>query len=207
MQSLNLPGSLQALEKPLGLPLSLTSHAEELRQQDGVHRIQRSMRDVDMLKADDVGIYKEGVELLQQEASEDESVKLKYGTDRWNRQPSQQAAERLYSQVAEIDNYLKSAGSSDELVKKKLRDCEGVLTILGGTDRHIEDYVPSSRRATMLPRVEREAGRLRTMLNEVNRFENRRRRKIENLREKAKGDDISKILILKRDLHHSLTRS
>jgi programmed cell death 6-interacting protein len=32
LSSLNLPGSLQALEKPLGLPPSLTSHAEEIRQ-------------------------------------------------------------------------------------------------------------------------------------------------------------------------------
>src|SRR5437773_1684287 len=32
LSSLNLPGSLQALEKPLGLPHGLVQHAEEIRQ-------------------------------------------------------------------------------------------------------------------------------------------------------------------------------
>ncbi|KAK4908249.1 pH-response regulator protein palA/rim20, partial [Elasticomyces elasticus] len=45
LSSLNLPGSLQALEKPLGLPPTLVSHAEEMRQQDGLNRLHRSIED------------------------------------------------------------------------------------------------------------------------------------------------------------------
>ena len=149
------------------------------------------MRDVETLKANDVAAYEEGVEFLRMEASEDDQAKLKYGTDRWKRLPSQQAAERLYTQLGEIAGYLKSSASSDELIKKKLKDCEGVLKVLEGTDRDLEEYVPSSRRAVMPPKVEREASRLRAVLNETTRLESRRRRKIEVLREKAKADDIS----------------
>jgi programmed cell death 6-interacting protein len=85
---------------------------------------------------------------------------------------------------------LKSANSSDELVKKKLKDSEAVLEILQGTDRDIENYVPSSRKATMPPKVEQEARKLRSLLNEVGRLESRRKRKIEEVRAKAKADDI-----------------
>ena len=154
------------------------------------------MHDVEMLKANDMAIYQEGVELLQTEASEDDRARTKHGTDRWNRQSSQKAAERLYVQVGEIEGYLKSASSSDELVKKKLKDHENLLTVLGGTDRDLENYVPSSRRATMRPKVEREVERLRSVLGEVNRLENRRRRNCHSLGEKAKADDISKCLAL-----------
>lgn len=195
LQSLNLPGSLQALEKPLGLPPSLTSHAEEIRQQEGLHRLRRSMHEISKLKANDTAVYQEGVELLKSEAAEDERAKIKYGTDRWSRQPSQQAAEKLYAQVVEIDGYLKSASSSDDVVKGKLKDSEKVLSVLSGSDRDLEEYVPSSRKATMPPNVERAARDLRNELNEVSRLESRRRRQIEKVREKAKRDDISKDVV------------
>lgn len=192
LRSLNLPGSLQALEKPLGLPPSLTAHAEEIRQQDGLHRLRRSMHETSKLKANDTTIYQEGVEMLRSEAAEDERAKLKHGTDRWSRQPSEQAAEKLYKQVSEIDGYLKSAASSDDVVKTKLRECEKVLNVLSGSERDIEEYVPSSRRAVMPPNMQHAAGDLRNILNEISRLDSRRKRQIERLRDKAKQDDISR---------------
>ena len=150
------------------------------------------MHETSKLKANDTAVYQEGVELLRAEVAEDERAKLKHGTDRWSRQPSQQAAEKLYAQVTEIDGYLKSASSSDDLVKGKLKECEKVLSVLSGNDRDLEDFVPSSRRATMTPNVEHAAYNLRNMLNQVSRLESRRKRQIEKVRDKAKRDDISK---------------
>lgn len=193
LSSLNLPGSLQALEKPLGLPSSLVSKAEELRQQDGLYRLKRSMEDTSKLKANDKAMYNEGVNLLKAEKAEDDSARAKYGTERWTRPPSDVAGEKLWAQSAEIEGYLKSASSSDDLVQKKMRESERVLTVLTGTNRDLESYVPSSRTATMTPQLEREVARLRTCLNEVSRLESRRKRRIEALREKARCDDIGKL--------------
>ncbi|EAS33149.3 pH signal transduction protein PalA [Coccidioides immitis RS] len=195
LQSLNLPGSLQALEKPLGLPPSLVSHAEEIRQQDGLNRLYRSLEDTSKLKANDKAIYTEGVELLMAEKEEDNRARTKYGTDRWTRLPSKQAAEKLYTKVHEFDGYLASADKSDSLVYKKLRESEHVLRVLTATNRELEAYVPSSRKATVTPQVERESNRLRGSLNDVTRLENRRKRKIEALREKAKADKIHSALV------------
>lgn len=195
LSSLNLPGSLQALEKPLGLPPSLVSKAEELRQQDGLYRLKRSMEDTSKLKANDKAIYAEGVELLKAEKAEDDSARSKYGTERWSRQPSNVAGQKLWAQMTEIEGYLNSAASSDDLVQKKMKESERVLKVLTGTNRDLESYVPSSRQATMTPQVEREVFRLRTCLNEVSRLESRRKRKIEALREKARSDDISEYAV------------
>ncbi|KAI9761136.1 MAG: hypothetical protein M4579_001183 [Chaenotheca gracillima] len=195
LQSLNLPGALQALEKPLGLPPSLIAHAEEIRQGGGLTRIRRSMENIAKLKESDRATYVEGAELLKSESKDDEQARSRYGTDRWNRPTSQETASKLYSQIGEIDGYLRSAQSSDDLVQSKLADCEGLLILLAGPDRAIEDYVPSSRRATMTPKVEKEVSRLRGVLNEVTRLESRRKRKTESLREKAKADDISSDLL------------
>jgi programmed cell death 6-interacting protein len=195
LRSLNLPGSLQALEKPLGLPPSLTSHAEEIRQADALTRLQRSFSDTAKLKSSDEAIFAEGRDFLQSEASENERLLMKYGTDRWTRAPSQAAAEKLYAQVGEIDGYLKSAANSDSLVQSKLRECEDMLRILSSSDRDIGNFVPSSRRVDIPPKLEAEVSRLRNSLNEVSRLESRRRRKIEALREKAKKDDINSSIL------------
>lgn len=195
LSSLNLPGSLQALEKPLGLPSSVTAHAEEIRQQQGLHKLRRSVREVESIKDNDMSTYKEAVSLLETEASEDDQARKKYGTDRWIRPIGQQAAEKLYKQVAEIDGYFRSADSSDKLVKAKLKDWESTIKVLEGTDRDLEDFVPSSRRTVMPPMLEREASKLRNILNEINRTETRRRRKAEDIRDKAKADDISGLLV------------
>lgn len=195
LQSLDLPGSLQALEKPLGLPGSLLSKAEELRQQDALYRIKRSMEDTTKLKTNDLAIYQEGVALLEAEKAEDERARGKYGTDRWTRPPSTTALAKLYQTSKEIQTYLNSAGSSDSLVQTKLRENEHILKVLTGTNRDLERFVPSSDQVAMTPAIDQAASRLRTCLNEVSRLETRRKNRINALKEKAKSDDIGPALL------------
>ena len=193
--SLNLPGSLTALEKPLGLPPGLVSKAEELRQQDALYRLKRSVEDTTKLKTNDLAIYQEGVALLEAERSEDDRARQKYGTDRWSRPASEVALAKLYEQSKDLQGYLNSAGSSDTLVQSKIRENEATLRVLTGSTRDLEKYVPSSRQVSMSPKVEHAATQLRAILNEVSRLETRRKRKIEALRAKAKDDDISPALL------------
>ena len=195
LSSLNLPGSLQALEKPLGLPPGLASHAEDIRQSNGVQRLQSTIADTEKLKASNRVLYQEGIDLLRTEAGEDEAARRKFGTERWTRPAGKDALPKLYNQVNDIDGYLNQAESSDHLVQNRLRENESLIRLLGGTDRDLEDYVPSSRRATMTAKVEREVNALRASLNEVNRLESRRRKKEEELRTKAKEDDVNPELL------------
>lgn len=195
LTSLNLPGSLQALEKPLGLPPALVSHAEEMRQQDGLNRLHRSVEDTAKVKSNDQSVYHEGVELLAAEKAEDDAARRKYGTERWTRETSEVAAPKIYNSSKEINGYLTSAQSSDELVERKLRDSETVFRVLTGSHRDLESYVPSSRRAAIPPELQRESVKLRSCLNEVSRMENRRRRRIQTWKEKARADDIRKYKI------------
>jgi len=200
LQSLNLPGSLQALEKPLGIPPGLMAHAEEIRQQDGLNRLLRSMEDTKALKKSDQAIYQEGCEILKAEAAEDEAARRKYGTDRWTRLSSREAAPKLYAQVDEISGYFKAAAGSDSLVKAKLKENERYLQLLTGSDRELENFVPSGRRPAITGEVEREAGKLRGCFNEVSRLESRRRRKVEALKAKAQQDDISERFATRKTL-------
>lgn len=191
LQSLNLPGSLQALEKPLGLPSGLVAHAEEIQQQDGIARILRSIADIAKLKANNVAMYEEAADLLSSEETADRHLREKHGTARWTRLPSRQAAPQLYKELEEYAGYMKSAEQSDNLVREKVKEHDTVLRILGGDKSGVEAFVPNTQRVKMTPKMEREVARLRNCLNEVSRLESRRRRKIEGVREKARTDDIS----------------
>lgn len=206
LSSLNLPGSLQALEKPLGLPPTLVSHAEEMRQQDGLNRLRRSVQDTAKVKSNDHAIYNEGVELLAAEKAEDDAARQKYGTDRWSREKSEAAGPKIYNSQTEIRGYFTSAQSSDDLVDRKLRDSESVFLVLTGSNRDLESYVPSSRRAAIPPEVERETVKLRGCLSEVSRLENRRRRRIQGWKDKCRADDI-RMLSLRLSRHSIYLRS
>ena len=195
LQSLNLPGSLQALEKPLGLPPSLVSKAEELRQQDGLYRLKRSVEDISKLRLNDQSILQEGVDLLKAEKFEDDRVRNKYGTERWTREPSEVALKKLYDQSAALQGYLNSAASSDDLVKTKIRSHESVFHVLTGTNRDLESYIPSSRVAHLTPQIERASTQLRSVLNDITRIETRRKRKGQALKDKAKADDVNPALL------------
>lgn len=166
-----------------------------MRQQDGLNRLHRSIEDTAKVKSNDMAIYNEGVELLAAEKAEDIAARNKYGTKRWTRESSESAAPKIYKTLNEISGYFTSAQSSDDLVQRKLRDFRSVFLVLTGTNRDLESYVPSSRRAAIPIELERESNRLRGCLSEVTRMENRRRRRIQTLKDKARGDDIRMCMI------------
>jgi programmed cell death 6-interacting protein len=49
LRSLNLPAALDALDRPIGLPPSLLGKADEVRLEDGMHRIPALIEDVQRL--------------------------------------------------------------------------------------------------------------------------------------------------------------
>lgn len=105
LSSMGLPGSLQAVEKPLGLPPSLVQHAEELRQGDAVGRVRQSLADIDKLRAADLAMFEEGKAALAAERDEDEALRSKYGTERWTRAASQSDAQgaKLWGHAKEME--------------------------------------------------------------------------------------------------------
>ncbi|KAL2755390.1 hypothetical protein ACRALDRAFT_2041765 [Sodiomyces alcalophilus JCM 7366] len=190
--ALNLPGSLQALEKPLGLPPSLIHHAEEIRQADAVGRIQRAFSDIDKLRSADQAVFAEGKAILAAEEEEDMKLRTKYGTDRWARPDSRSDPQghQLWAQVDEIEGYFKTSIHSDEVVQSKFTQVQDLLELMSGSDRMLMDYVPSSRRVEIPEGLRPVIGRLRGAYNDILRLESRRRRRAEALRDKCRGDDI-----------------
>ncbi|CAK7207424.1 pH-response regulator protein palA/rim20 [Sporothrix eucalyptigena] len=190
---LNLPGSLQAIERPLGLPGSLVQHAEEMRYADAVNRAKRSFEDINKLRAGDRATFDEGKALLAVESDEDAQLRRKYGTERWTRPEGRVdggQGQKLWTNADEIEGYFASSGSSDGVVRDMFASIEDMLTLLAGPERALMDFVPSSRKMELPEALKPSLGRLRSAYNDVLRLESRRRKRVEALREKARADDI-----------------
>ncbi|CAK7563655.1 MAG: pH-response regulator protein palA/rim20 [Sporothrix epigloea] len=190
---LNLPGSLQAIERPLGLPGSLVQHAEELRYADAVDRAKRSFEDIDKLRASDRATFDEGKALLAVESDEDAQLRRKYGTERWKRPEGRvdgAQGQKLWTNVDEIEGYFASSGASDGVVRDMFSSIEDMLILLAGPERALTEFVPNSRKMDLPEALRPSLGRLRSAYNDVLRLESRRRKRVENLREKARADDV-----------------
>ena len=195
LSSLNLPGSLQALEKPLGLPGTLVQHADEIRQADALYRLQQGFADIEKLCNSDLAIFEEGRSLLLAEEEEDNRLRLKYGTERWNRpqsrqDPSPNGGAKLWRQAQDIEGYFGSSTASDQVVREKFNAVKDTLAILAGSDRTIMDSIPNSRRTDIPESLKPALGRLRSAYNDVQRLESRRRKRVESLRARSRADDI-----------------
>ena len=208
LKSLNLPGAILSLEKPLGLSTQVLSHAEEIREQGGIDRIYELVRDTTNLKENDKNLFDDGASMLQAEAAEDDEARRRYGTIHWTRQPSDEVSGKLLTQQAEIEGYLKSAEHSDQLVKVKLSDNEKAITLLSGLDSDLEAFVPSNMKTAISSRTEQEMKAVRNCLNRVTLVASRRNREIDEVRAVSQDDDISKMATVSfEDCTNSMQRT
>ncbi|KAH8118025.1 BRO1-domain-containing protein [Phellopilus nigrolimitatus] len=146
LQELSLPASLEALEKPVGLPPSLLRKAEVVRLEDGPTRIDGSIENAELLASRCRDILNQAMDLLDQEASEDEGVRKNAAKDgkMWDRLPSYEANIELTNKESRYRQMLDHACESDEHVREKWEQWEEVITRLTWNEEELEGWVPSS---------------------------------------------------------------
>ncbi|PWY97686.1 BRO1-domain-containing protein [Testicularia cyperi] len=144
LQSLNLPGSLQALEQPMGLPPALLRKHEEVVAEGGIDRLHRIARDVARIAVTDRDILSEALALIEAEEREDENVRASFTSKGWSRPSSNQINQELKAQAAQYHDTLIKAAASDEVVRKKLDDWQDLIGVLSVQVADLEAFVPTS---------------------------------------------------------------
>lgn len=154
LQELSLPASLDALDKPVGLPPSLLRKAEEVRLEDGPTRIDGSIENAEHLSErcreilDEVcfifycstmasnALTLQAMDILDQEASEDEGQRKNATKDgrSWDRLPSFEANIGLTNKEKRYRQMLDHAGEADETVRSKWEQWEDAITRLTWDD-------------------------------------------------------------------------
>ncbi|KAG5651345.1 hypothetical protein H0H81_009008 [Sphagnurus paluster] len=141
LQRLNLPSALEALERPIGLPPSLLRKAEEVRLENGPAKIEVSIEDVQRLAQQDQAILDEAMDILDNEASEDEAARKH---SKLNRLPSHEANIELIEKEKRYRDILAQAATSDETVRQKWDDWERNIVELTWSEEELDASIPSS---------------------------------------------------------------
>lgn len=132
---------------------------------------------------------------LEQESAHNESMEAKYGSNRWKRDGIEPDDAGLYKQKDEYGTYLAAANKSDSVVGEKLNQWRDIILLLEGDSKDIEQQLPRAKRVSLSAPAENKIEELRRHLNQASRMEARRRRRIEQVREKAKADRIGPVLL------------
>lgn len=144
LQSLNLPGSLQALERPVGLPPSLIKKAEEVDAAGGADKIRGLLMDVNRLAKSNAKVLSDAMDILDQEATETEQLVERQPHLAETRPPSHVANASLIAMSGQYDSTLKQAAASDTTVRAKWEEWRHMIEILSGGEDIINDHVPST---------------------------------------------------------------
>lgn len=133
LQSLNLPGSLQALEQPVGLPPSLLRKSDEIRSEGGLGRIEALLDNVRQSSTMDTDLLGEIIATLDDDAS---------------RRPPDEACNHFAQRVQEFQRNLADAASADATVRQKLEEAQDSIGILEGGREALEAAVPAQHVAS-----------------------------------------------------------
>ncbi|KAF8604259.1 BRO1-domain-containing protein [Ceratobasidium sp. AG-I] len=204
LQKLNLPGSLDALDKPAGIPPSLLRRSEEIRSMGGVDSLQHHVDEVQELGTSAGGVLEEAFDSLDTEASEDETFLAQLSEDAAQFAtasgylPSHKANKELVAKANSYRQILDNAASSDAVVRGKWEEWEENVAVLSSQPDEMEQSIPShttSANSPDLTQAHTYGRAIRAALESLDDLRNARARCIESARQRASTDDIKPRLV------------
>ncbi|CAE6429866.1 unnamed protein product [Rhizoctonia solani] len=198
LQKLNLPGSLDALDRPAGLPPSLLRRSDEIRSMGGTDALQALINEVQTLGRSAGGILDEAFDILDNEASEDETFFAQLPEDgaqiatQSGYLASHLANKDLTAKANSYRQILDNAASSDATVRNKWEEWEENVTVLCSNPDEMELMVPShaTSQSSESTQAHTYARAIRAALEDLDDLRNTRARCIESARQRASTDDI-----------------
>ncbi|KAB5591907.1 PH-response regulator protein PalA/RIM20 [Ceratobasidium theobromae] len=198
LQKLNFPGALDALDKPAGAPPSLLRRSEEIRSMGGVDSLQLQVDQVQTLGQTTGSILEEAFDILDNEASEDETffAQLPEGGTQIATQSgyfaSQLANKDLIGKGNSYRQILENAASSDATVRNKWEEWEENVAVLCSSQEEMEEVIPShlTSQSPESTQAHTYARAIRAALEDLEDLRSTRARCSESARQRASTDDI-----------------
>lgn len=186
LQSLGLPGSLQALDQPIGLPPSLVRKAEDVQSEGGYQRLEALAGDVARISRADEGVLREIQAILRQEEVEDENAKHSMSISRNDEQ-----AILLREKAVEFEQTMIQARDSDAMVKEKMNEWKDLITVLSSGYDALIQYIPQQTRVLSMDQTQSSAVRaLRVELEGLDDLIDSRAALVEEVKSMSRRHDI-----------------
>ncbi|TPX32747.1 hypothetical protein SmJEL517_g04211 [Synchytrium microbalum] len=191
LQSLNLPGAIEALEQPIGIPPAVLQRSEEVRKSGGVSGLQSTYETVLALSVADVALLDEAMKALDNEAKEDDEARHQFGKDRWTRTPSRDLTGNLRDTARLYREKLDMARKSDMVVRTKIDNNFAVMTSLSSSRDELEAAIPSSKVSTTVALTDPTVKEVKALLAQLNDIIKRRAVLVEDIKKLSKDDDVA----------------
>ncbi|EGG00004.1 uncharacterized protein MELLADRAFT_93938 [Melampsora larici-populina 98AG31] len=199
LQAMNLPGSLQALERPINLPPSVIRNSEEIRAQNASRAMLEMLSSVEHVSVSNANLLQEIGNSLEVEAMEDERCRIEFGTQFWKLPPSSSVNHVLRRREGELRNTLVDASRSDEVVKGLYQEWAKIIELLGQDEETIIRAVPTTR-ATLDTHDTSEPRRLRSLLDTLDDLRIERQNILGSAHRKMVKDQIREFVLSKKDV-------
>lgn len=191
LQSLGLPGSITALERPTGLPPSLLKKAEEVFVAGGLQKPQHLIQEIKQASASSSALLEQAMDLLDQEATEEEHMLQQHPEMLGMVETSTTANQHYVEQSEQFRTSLRQARRGDEEVRKKWDQWAPLINVLAGGEEALMKQIPTSGRATEADAELPAAARaLQTILEDLDDARTHRARLVNEGKRVATKDDI-----------------
>lgn len=195
LEELGLPGSLEAVEKPEGIPSSLTSYVIEVQDKGGIGKIRESLDDVSKLALESGHILDEGVKVLEYEENEDEMLREEQGRSRWTREKSRVAGKELWEYISQMRELQAQAANGDKVIISDFQRVERHLEAMSRGPDYVARFIPNSTRMNSSGYLDHVMQELKEALMRARGMINRRKEQVNVILQKAsKADMLGEII-------------
>jgi programmed cell death 6-interacting protein len=147
---MNLPGAIEALETPTGIPQALQDKMNIVKKEGGAGLILEQIEALNKLGEEDAAICARASAALDMEEKEDNEIRSRYG-NRWQRYfshsfllfllteifstrtPSHTLTANLRQEAARFKGNIDHARKSDSFILKKFQDHQQYIVLLTGS--------------------------------------------------------------------------
>ncbi|KAJ3338343.1 pH-response regulator protein palA/rim20 [Gonapodya sp. JEL0774] len=190
LASMKLPGSIEAMEQPKGVPPSILKHAEEVRSSGGLSGLEESLATISTLSMEANKKMQLAMKALDDEAMEDRQLKSQFGA-KWTRTSSDELTKALRGNGITLSSKLAVAAKSDQTIRKKLDDHGANIDQLGSSRTDLEAAIPISTAASAQKMIQNPTvQQLKLHLAKLNGVMAQRNDTIARVKKLAREDDV-----------------
>ncbi|ODV90462.1 hypothetical protein CANCADRAFT_106721 [Tortispora caseinolytica NRRL Y-17796] len=167
LAKLELPGSLEAIEKPLGVPRSILTQSNEVRGSGGIEMITRALNDV----TEQAKMCNSIVDELLQRIDAKQTASLSSGPSSsavMNKvEESESALASLRDEVVAYKDTLSTAAEQDDIIQRRISHHGPLISILGQTEDIIATTIPNAQVLLLDDNLKKAIFDLRSVLSEL----------------------------------------
>ena len=191
LSSLGLPGSIEASDEPVGVPESLISKSNEIKEQGGPESIATGIQSLDQLRNNCTALVSESKDILDKEEKEDVEMRRKYGK-KWTRDKSCDLNTQIRAQIDKFSKSLSEVQTSDDKIKNTFKSQLPFIESLCLSIDGLKNAIPDSTESNSFMSNNKHVQSLKVLLVDLEAVKLELKTTLETIQEYGSQDDVSK---------------